>query len=180
MTETEFTCAVCGKEGTVPFVPKNPDSLFCRECQTLYKEAQKDKERAARKKIPRKAHNTRVSFPITCAECGKYEVLDYRPKGVPLSEVCCRECTAKKAGEDSRYVERVRQIENETTRQIYPVACDTCGIEIRLTRKPWPGREYECDSCQKGYERAGEGVKAGAEVVDGTLGMVRKRSKKSD
>ena len=30
--ETKITCSSCGKEDTVPFVPRNPDSVLCRDC----------------------------------------------------------------------------------------------------------------------------------------------------
>ena len=178
MTETSFNCSVCGTEDTVPFIPREGASLLCRGCQAIYKQVQEDKAAAERAKIPRKAHNTRVSLPIVCAECGKEETLSYVPKGVPLTEVRCTECQSSSLGEDSRYVARAKEIERERSPKLHEVPCDTCGTIIRMKKKPWPGREYECESCFKGFARAKDGVLDGAEVVSGTGGLMRKRSKK--
>lgn len=30
--ETKITCKTCGKESTVPFVPRDPSTVLCREC----------------------------------------------------------------------------------------------------------------------------------------------------
>ncbi len=179
MTETSFNCSVCGKEDTVPFVPREGASLLCRECQAVYKQVQQDKAAAERAKIPRKAHNTRVSFPIVCPECGKEETLSYVPKGVPLSEVLCTECQSSKLGENSRYVAKAKEIEQERAPKVYKVPCASCDEIILMTKKPWPGREYECESCFKGFARAKDGVLDDAEVVAGTGGMMRKRKKKA-
>ncbi len=178
MSETTFDCYVCGEAGSVPFTPKEDATLLCRGCQALYKQSQDEKEQETRRRIPRMAHNTRVSLPITCAECGKNETLTYVPKGVPLTQVRCTDCQSRTLGENSRFVAKAKEIEKERSTALHEVPCDTCGATMMMKKKPWPGREYECESCFKGFARAKDGVIDGAEVVEGTLGMVRKRSKK--
>ena len=104
--EYEMRCALCGVKDTVPFPPK--DDTLCRKCH-----------KNARKHIPRKRHGTRVSFPITCNVCGKYEVLNYRPK-VPLTQVKCTECMASLISPKSQWAtieqEKVQQAERERLR----------------------------------------------------------------
>ena len=68
----DFTCSSCGDVDQVPFEPDR--ELRCKECMRAEREIRQ-------RKAPRRKHNTRVSMPINCAECGKREVLDYIPKG---------------------------------------------------------------------------------------------------
>lgn len=85
----EFNCSLCGIAATVPFEPK--DDTLCKRCH-----------HNSRMHIPRKAHNTRVSWPIVCAECGTRETLTYRPR-VPLTEVKCTTCMKVQVSEDSKW-----------------------------------------------------------------------------
>lgn len=85
----EMVCPLCGAEDTVPFRPR--EDTLCRKCH-----------KNSRKHIPRKDHNTRVSFPITCSSCNAYEVLTYRPR-VPLTEVLCSKCMRDKVDETSTW-----------------------------------------------------------------------------
>ena len=71
----EFVCVRCGADESVPFQPRNPDKLMCRECYAETGGKTYDLSRVAR--APRRKHNTRVAFNITCAECGKQDELDY-------------------------------------------------------------------------------------------------------
>ena len=85
----EFKCPLCGLDASTPFEPK--DDTLCKRCH-----------HNGRVHIPRKAHNTRVSWPIVCAECGKRETLTYRPR-VSLLEVKCSDCMKTHVSADSKW-----------------------------------------------------------------------------
>lgn len=40
--ETEITCSSCGKKDTVPFEPRDPDNVLCKDCFRAQKDEQKD------------------------------------------------------------------------------------------------------------------------------------------
>jgi len=151
----EFECARCGEPGSVGFLPRNPDKLLCKEC---YEETGgKTYDLSNVPNAPRRKHDTRVAFRITCAECGTEDELDYVPKGVPADEVLCRDCMAKRAGESSRWalVEEQKQRERKI-RPRYHVVCATCGEKTTIPFKPHPDREYDCYDCFLQKQRAEE------------------------
>lgn len=87
----DMVCSLCGVEDSVPFKPR--EDTLCRKCHGH-----------AKIHIPRKRHNTRVSFPITCSSCGTYEVLTYRPK-VSLLSVLCTTCMKGHVSPDSTWAD---------------------------------------------------------------------------
>ncbi len=142
----EFECKRCGELGTVGFQPRNPDELLCREC--FDETGGKTYDLSNVTKAPRRKHDTRVSFNITCSECGLDDELDYVPKGVPMSEVLCRSCMAERAGEDSRWALVQQQKRDEQKKkQMFRFICMTCGVESDLPFKPHPDRTYDCYDC---------------------------------
>ena len=61
--------------------------MLCGECHRAKKDIR-------RRHAPRHRHNTRVSLPITCAQCGENDTLEYMPKGKKLDELLCN-CVCK-------------------------------------------------------------------------------------
>ncbi|MEM1350178.1 MAG: hypothetical protein AAGI01_16585 [Myxococcota bacterium] len=104
-----IVCSVCGKTDTLPFEPEHTAGVMCRECHEIYLEVQREK----RTKNPRSKHGTRVSLPITCAACGKREILNYIPKGRKLDELLCSECAQTHFGEHAEWIAEKKRIERE-------------------------------------------------------------------
>lgn len=151
----EFTCKRCGELGTVGFQPRDINDLLCRDC--FEETGGKTYDLSNLTKAPRRKHDTRVAFRISCAQCGKDDELDYVPKGVPMSEVLCKECMLAKKGEASRWalVER-EKLREQNKRPTYDVPCTDCGAIESLPFKPQPDREYFCYMCYLTRQRIEE------------------------
>lgn len=159
----EFECASCQATDTVPFSPE--PGLLCRECLKAEREIRT-------RHAPSRKHNTRVSLPITCFKCGKHETLDHMPKGKKIEELMCTACTAETLGVKSRWNKVVKQKKEEQPSS-WRVSCCECGVNIFLNTRPGHGREYMCESCDLGVERAKPDLLKGTEEL---TGGVRKRS----
>ena len=158
-------CTLCGEDAEVPFRPKKDQEVFCAHCYKFKRTSVKKKrERSS----PRKKHGTRVTFPIECALCGNEEVLDYVPKGVPLSEVLCSECVRRTHGDVSRWSEIKSSKEVEAQKE-WEIVCATCGRTDYLHFPPDPDEDYFCVRCYneqatpsperlKGKKRVGRAV----------------------
>ena len=169
----EITCAVCGVVDTVPFEPKT-DHVFCRRCQALYREVQKDK----RARVPRKKHGTRVSFPIECSQCGARETLSYMPRGIPLTELLCTSCLQTRLGDESKWHQTHQEVSRETTHaRSFEVACGECGVTVHLSRKPKPGRDVFCTSCHNDHVQPEQDPREGAQSLGGDVFIRRGRKK---
>ena len=151
----EFECARCGEVGDVPFRPRNPDKLLCRDCYA--ETGGKTYDLSNVPKAPRRKHDTRVAFRITCSECGLEDELDYVPKGVPVDELLCHDCMSARAGEDSRWalVEEQKMRERKQKPK-YDFVCATCGQSSELPFKPHPDRQYDCYDCFLAKQREDE------------------------
>ncbi|MFB6264764.1 MAG: CxxC-x17-CxxC domain-containing protein [Bradymonadaceae bacterium] len=137
----EITCSRCGGEGTVPFEPAEDSAVYCRDC---FREVRRE-ERRREESSPRKKHNTRVSFQITCSECGEEAELDYVPRGVDLDEVMCEECFRRES-ESIRW----RQVQDRKERERkseWTFECAECGRTDVLNFEPEPDRDYRCARC---------------------------------
>ncbi len=73
-----ITCARCGKDDTLDYVPKGADfdDVLCSECadaafgdRTDWQKVQQEKEKEAKKE-----------YPFTCDECGRKDYLPFKPK----------------------------------------------------------------------------------------------------
>ena len=160
----DITCSLCGVKDKVPFKPRGEDTALCRKCHSN-----------SQPHVPRKTHNTRVSFPITCSQCGAHEVLEYRPR-VPLTQVMCSSCMKGQVSATSGWskikAERVREAAKTQVR----VKCDECGVVLIFNERPPEGKEVYCASCLYGIEEVGR------DALDGTQRLgpsVHIRSKKS-
>ena len=151
----DFTCSSCGDVDQVPFEPDR--ELRCKECMRAEREIRQ-------RKAPRRKHNTRVSMPINCAECGKREVLDSIPKGKKLDELLCSSCAQEALGKKSTWNEVRRQKQHEA-RTTWTKSCDECGKKIILMMKPWPEREYYCNDCEHDHERGDKDALTDTEQV---------------
>lgn len=170
----EFECVRCGELGSVPFQPRNPEKLLCRDCYAETGGKTYDLSRVT--KAPRRKHDTRVAFAITCSECGKDDELDYVPKGVPMDEVLCHDCMAARAGEESRWALVEQQKDRERRRRrTYAFVCDTCGCESELPFKPHPDRTYDCYDCFLGKQREEEEVSRGPKHDLGENVFIRRK-----
>lgn len=76
-----ITCATCGREDTLPFVPKNTDELLCSSCARERFGDDWDKGRG-----PRPAE-----FEFDCAACGAHDVVPFVPED-PTAPMLCAMC----------------------------------------------------------------------------------------
>lgn len=137
----EITCARCGDEAEVPFEPAAGSAAYCREC---YREVRRE-ERRREKNAPRKKHDTRVSFQITCSNCGEEAELDYVPRGVSLEEVMCEACFRVES-ESIRW-RKVQDRKEREQKSEWSFQCVECGRTDYLNFEPDPDRDYACARC---------------------------------
>jgi CxxC-x17-CxxC domain-containing protein len=146
--EYAIVCSICGVDATVPFEPRRNAKLLCREC---HKVRQAKKNKAKVHQAPRIKHNTRVSFPITCSQCGQEETLDYVPKGIKLSEALCSDCVRETYGDKSRWKE-IKESKEQEKKGEWEFECAECGREDYLKFEPDPEKEYLCVRCYNEQE----------------------------
>jgi CxxC-x17-CxxC domain-containing protein len=144
----EIVCSICGEEDTVPFEPRRNATLYCRECHKVRKEKI---NKGKVNKAPRIKHNTRVSFPITCSQCGQEETLDYVPKGLKLSEALCSDCVRSTYGEKSRWHE-INESKQQEKKGEWDFECAECGRQDYLKFEPDPEEDYLCVRCFNEHE----------------------------
>ncbi|QDG52977.1 hypothetical protein FIV42_20175 [Persicimonas caeni] len=138
-----IVCTLCGCKAEVPFKPRRGQDVFCPDC---FKFKRDEVNQKRQRHSPRKKHGTRVMFPITCAQCGKKETLDYVPKGVALHEVMCSECVRTTYGEQSRWAQ-IKETKAAEQKQEWEFTCEECGREDYLKFPPKPDRDYLCVRC---------------------------------
>jgi hypothetical protein len=146
-----IVCDVCGKADQIKYLPADEAAqIMCNDC---FKTIKEERERS----IPRKAHGTRVSFPIKCAECGKNETLDYIPKG-HINDPLCTECAAAHFGDrdNFRLTNKTKARDNKTH---WNAKCMDCGrIEILMAA---PAPDFLCSRCYNDHEQAAPDALAG-------------------
>lgn len=161
----EITCSLCGVKDTVPFMPRDENTVRCRKCHNN-----------SQQHIPRKKHNTRVSFPITCAQCGKHETLEYRPR-VPLTEVLCSTCLKPNVSDESQWAKIKAERTKEAASTQFKVRCDECGKTIVLNNRPPRGQDIFCVDCTYDIEAAGRDALVDTQRLGPSVHI---RSKKSE
>ena len=173
-TSYEFTCKRCGEIATVPFEPRNPDDLLCKDCFSETGGRTYDLSNVP--KAPRRKHNTRVAFRIICSNCEKEDELDYVPKGVPMSEILCNECMLEAAGGQSRWALVQQQKDDEQRKKKrYEFVCADCGCIDQIPFEPHDDRDYYCYTCYLERERAAELERRGTKHHLGDNVFIRKR-----
>lgn len=75
------TCAACGNEDTLPFVPKNADELLCSSCARERFGDDWDKGRSERP----------AEFEFECVACGAKAVVPFVPED-PNAPMLCGMC----------------------------------------------------------------------------------------
>lgn len=148
----EFDCPICGKVDTVHFKPKRPDELICSDC---LEEHGSGHDFSKILNSPRRKHKTNVALPIICSDCGKEDILDYVPKGVPLYELKCGSCMFE-ALPESKWAE-INQLKDREADKKYSIACEKCGCDWELPFKPRPGKRYRCEACFDENDQSPEG-----------------------
>ena len=144
----EIVCAECGDDAEVPFEPDEDADVYCQSC---HETIERNRRRRAERDSPRKQHGTRVSFHITCAECGEEAELDYVPKGVSLDEALCLDCLHEQENEESRWAE-VRRRKTRERKSEWSIECAECGATDYLHFEPEDDRDYYCTSCYHQHE----------------------------
>ena len=146
----KIICARCKAIEDVDEETAARDTILCSKCEI----ASRSKSRARsekRKSIPRKQHGTRVMLPITCAECGEPDTLDYVPKGADLDDVLCGKCAQEQFGSDSPWA-RIDRKKKGQKDQEWEFECDECGRTDYLPFEPQPDRHYECNLCRLDHD----------------------------
>ena len=148
----KIICARCKNIEDVEDAPTSSESALC----SAFVKATASKNRATkkRKSIPSKQHGTRVMLPITCAECGETDTLDYVPKGADLDDVLCRECALEQFGTDSAWarIEREKEAKRKRGHQEFEFECHQCGRTDYLPFEPQDDRTYDCNLCRLDHD----------------------------
>ena len=148
----KIICAKCKSIETVDEEPKTTESVLCSKCRSEAAADRSSSRRGTDKNIPRKQHGTRVMLPITCAECGDTDTLDYVPKGADLDEVLCRKCAREEFGSDSDWARIERTKKREAGDDEWEFECDDCGRTDVLPFEPKPDRDYQCNLCRLDHD----------------------------
>lgn len=172
----KIICARCKSIEDVDEQPDAQEAVLCSDCRAVDESESSQKRR--RKKVPRKEHGTRVMLPITCAECGEADTLDYVPKGAKLDEVLCRDCAREEFGTDSDWARIERTKQREAGDREWEFECDSCGRTDYLPFKPKPDREYECNMCRLEHDTPSPDRLSGREEAAG--GVYIRRGGDSD
>lgn len=77
-----ITCAECGADDTLPFVPKNTDEVLCSKCA---RERYGDDWDRGRSEKP-------AEFEFDCAACGEHDVVPFMPDD-PTAPMLCKMCS---------------------------------------------------------------------------------------
>lgn len=150
----KIICAQCKSIETIDEEPAADETVLCSTCRQRSEAKQsagRGTRRGKRKTVPRKKHGTRVMLPITCAECGETDTLDYVPKGADLDDVLCRDCAREEFGTDSDWARIERKKAREHGDE-WEFECDSCGRTDYLPFEPKPDRVYECNLCRYDHE----------------------------
>lgn len=92
------TCADCGNECEVPFVPTEGKPVYCKDCYANHRPV-RDRESRGRYGDRRRPRE-REFFTVKCAECGNECDVPFKPtEGKP---VYCRDCFQKYKPEGGR------------------------------------------------------------------------------
>lgn len=113
---------------------------------------------------PRKKHGTRVVITFVCSGCNKDSTLDYKPKGVPLTEMLCETCM-KARGDSPRWeIVREKKAMEQKSRE-WRWKCVDCGHEEIKSRPPNRKRPWVCQRCMEDQEQPNHARLEGAEPL---------------
>ena len=108
--ETTVTCADCGDQCTIPFVPKTDRPVYCRDCFRQNKPDDSGRDRPSRddrgSRYSRDDRGSRYSrdndreeTTVTCADCGDQCTVPFVPRS--NKPVYCSDCFRKNKPDDS-------------------------------------------------------------------------------
>ena len=87
---TSVTCADCGRECKIPFVPKHDRPVYCSECFKHNKPRDSDDQRRDNNSRYSRKNQHDESTSVTCADCGRECKIPFVPKHD--RPVYCSEC----------------------------------------------------------------------------------------
>ncbi len=148
----KIICSKCKAIEEVDEQRAAAESVLCSECRAVDAPTGDSRQQRKRKSVPRKEHGTRVMLPITCAECGEPDTLDYVPKGADLDEVLCSECAREQFGTDSAWARIEQTKKRESGDEEWEFECDECGRTDYLPFEPREDRHYECNLCRLDHD----------------------------
>lgn len=123
---------------------------------------------------PRKKHGTRVAITFVCSGCGTESQLDYKPRGVALTELLCETCMGAKEGSDRWKLVREKK-KFETTQRTYRVTCSECGFKDTLSRAP--KGQWICNRCKNEHATPDPTRLEAMEAVEGEPQVFVRRKK---
>ena len=112
--DTEVTCADCGNQCTVPFVPRSNKPVYCSDCFRQHKpDDSRDDRRSGNDRYSRDDRGSRYSrddrgsrdneredTEVTCADCGNQCTVPFVPRS--NKPVYCSDCFRQHKPDDSR------------------------------------------------------------------------------
>ena len=151
---TTVTCADCGTECQVPFVPRTDRPVYCSDCFRQNKPQDSGNDRHSRNdRDSRYSRDDRrgESTTVTCADCGTECQVPFVPR--TDRPVYCSDCFRQNKPQDSgndrhsrndrdsRYSRDDRRGESTT------VTCADCGTECQVPFVPRTDRPVYCSDC---------------------------------
>ena len=108
--DTTVTCADCGDQCTVPFVPRSDKPVYCSDCFRKYKPDDSGNDRPSRddrgsrysrddRGSRNSRDNDREDTTVTCADCGDQCTVPFVPRSD--KPVYCSDCFRKYKPDDS-------------------------------------------------------------------------------
>jgi len=105
--DTEVTCADCGNQCTVPFVPRSNKPVYCSDCFRQNKPEDSGNDRRSRDDRGSRysrddrgsRDNDREDTEVTCADCGNQCTVPFVPRS--NKPVYCSDCFRQNKPEDS-------------------------------------------------------------------------------
>ena len=99
--DTTVTCADCGDQCTVPFVPRSNKPVYCSDCFRQYKPDNPDNDRPSRddRGSRNSRDNDREDTTVTCADCGDQCTVPFVPRS--NKPVYCSDCFRQYKPDDS-------------------------------------------------------------------------------
>lgn len=171
----KIICTRCKSIEHVDDAPASASAVLCSKCGRQSRSDETRPSRRRRKTSPRKKHGTRVMLPITCANCGTEDTLDYVPKGADLDDVLCSDCAREKFGTDSDWARVERKKARDKGRE-WSFECDECGRTDWVPFEPKPDRTYLCNLCRFDHDTPSPERLAGREKAAGGVFIRRNRT----
>ena len=162
------TCADCGTECQIPFVPKTDRPVYCSDCFRQNKPQDSGNDRYSRNdresrysrndRGSRSRDDRKESATVTCADCGTECQIPFVPK--TDRPVYCSDCFRQNKPQDSgndRYSRNDRESRysrndrgsrsRDDRKESATVTCADCGTECQIPFVPKTDRPVYCSDC---------------------------------